>query len=67
MFFLQDTIIRWRRMSGYNALWIPGMDHAGIATQVLFVNIFSLFFLFLSKFVIMKIQLSSAINIVIFI
>ncbi|XP_009590918.1 valine--tRNA ligase, mitochondrial 1-like isoform X3 [Nicotiana tomentosiformis] len=31
---IQDTIIRWRRMSGYNALWIPGMDHAGIATQV---------------------------------
>ncbi|KAJ4705826.1 Valine--tRNA ligase-like protein [Melia azedarach] len=31
---LQDTIIRWRRMSGYNALWVPGMDHAGIATQV---------------------------------
>lgn len=32
---IQDTIIRWRRMSGYNALWVPGMDHAGIATQVL--------------------------------
>nr|XP_043627518.1 valine--tRNA ligase, mitochondrial 1 [Erigeron canadensis] len=31
---LQDTIIRWRRMSGYNTLWVPGMDHAGIATQV---------------------------------
>ncbi|XP_078181531.1 valyl-tRNA synthetase / valine-tRNA ligase (VALRS) [Carex rostrata] len=31
---IQDAIIRWRRMSGYNALWIPGMDHAGIATQV---------------------------------
>ncbi|XP_027069479.2 valine--tRNA ligase, mitochondrial 1-like isoform X1 [Coffea arabica] len=31
---IQDTIIRWRRMSGYNALWVPGMDHAGIATQV---------------------------------
>lgn len=30
----QDTIIRWRRMSGYNTLWVPGMDHAGIATQV---------------------------------
>ncbi|KAK7836912.1 valine--trna ligase, partial [Quercus suber] len=28
-----DTIIRWRRMSGYNTLWVPGMDHAGIATQ----------------------------------
>ncbi|CAN6453689.1 unnamed protein product [Victoria cruziana] len=31
---IEDTIVRWRRMSGYNALWVPGMDHAGIATQV---------------------------------
>ncbi|KAM1061037.1 hypothetical protein PS2_025338 [Malus domestica] len=31
---IEDTIIRWRRMSGYNAMWVPGMDHAGIATQV---------------------------------
>ncbi|XP_020102255.1 valine--tRNA ligase, mitochondrial 1-like [Ananas comosus] len=31
---IQDTIIRWRRMSGYNTLWVPGIDHAGIATQV---------------------------------
>ncbi|GMH26346.1 hypothetical protein Nepgr_028189 [Nepenthes gracilis] len=31
---IQDTVIRWRRMSGYNALWLPSMDHAGIATQV---------------------------------
>ncbi|XP_020088963.1 valine--tRNA ligase, mitochondrial 1-like [Ananas comosus] len=31
---IQDTIIRWRRMSGYNTLWVPGMDHASIATQV---------------------------------
>ncbi|XP_044506474.1 valine--tRNA ligase, mitochondrial 1-like isoform X2 [Mangifera indica] len=31
---IQDTIIRWRRMSGYNTLWVPGMDHAGISTQV---------------------------------
>lgn len=30
---VQDTIVRWRRMSGYNALWVPGTDHAGIATQ----------------------------------
>ncbi len=30
---LQDALIRWRRMQGYNALWIPGTDHAGIATQ----------------------------------
>lgn len=31
---IEDTMIRWRRMSGYNTLWVPGMDHAGIATQV---------------------------------
>ncbi|MBC7343154.1 MAG: valine--tRNA ligase [Clostridia bacterium] len=30
---LQDILIRWRRMQGYNALWVPGTDHAGIATQ----------------------------------
>jgi valyl-tRNA synthetase len=30
---LQDILIRWRRMRGYNTLWMPGMDHAGIATQ----------------------------------
>jgi len=30
---LQDILIRWRRMQGRNALWMPGMDHAGIATQ----------------------------------
>ena len=30
---LQDIIIRRKRMQGYDALWIPGMDHAGIATQ----------------------------------
>jgi valyl-tRNA synthetase len=30
---LQDTLIRRRRMQGYNTLWLPGMDHAGIATQ----------------------------------
>ncbi|KAJ0253243.1 hypothetical protein HA466_0109600 [Hirschfeldia incana] len=30
---VQDTLIRWKRMSGYNALWLPGYDHAGIATQ----------------------------------
>ena len=29
----QDILIRWKRMQGYNALWIPGTDHAGIATQ----------------------------------
>ncbi|HEX4129280.1 MAG TPA: valine--tRNA ligase [Pirellulales bacterium] len=30
---LQDTLVRWKRMQGFNALWMPGTDHAGIATQ----------------------------------
>ena len=30
---LQDIIIRYKRMQGYDTLWLPGMDHAGIATQ----------------------------------
>ena len=30
---LQDIVIRFRRMQGFNTLWMPGMDHAGIATQ----------------------------------
>lgn len=30
---IQDVIIRWKRMSGFNTLWLPGTDHAGIATQ----------------------------------
>lgn len=30
---IQDVLIRWKRMSGYNAMWLPGTDHAGIATQ----------------------------------
>jgi valyl-tRNA synthetase len=30
---LQDILIRWHRMDGKNALWVPGTDHAGIATQ----------------------------------
>src|SRR5574342_547891 len=30
---LQDILIRWKRMCGFEALWIPGTDHAGIATQ----------------------------------
>ena len=30
---LQDIIIRFKRMQGYNTLWMPGTDHAGIATQ----------------------------------
>ncbi len=31
---LQDTLIRFKRMQGYDALWVPGVDHAGIATQI---------------------------------
>src|SRR6185295_18164622 len=31
---LQDILIRWRRMQAYNAMWLPGTDHAGIATQM---------------------------------
>ena len=30
---LQDVLIRWRRMQGYSALWLPGTDHASIATE----------------------------------
>src|SRR6202162_2612141 len=30
---MQDILCRWKRMSGYNVLWMPGTDHAGIATQ----------------------------------
>ncbi|MFN7940685.1 MAG: valine--tRNA ligase [Thermoanaerobaculia bacterium] len=32
---IQDTLTRWRRMQGFNALWLPGTDHAGIATQLM--------------------------------
>src|SRR5574344_780095 len=30
---IQDVLVRWRRMKGKNVLWVPGTDHAGIATQ----------------------------------
>lgn len=30
---IQDALVRWKRMSGFNVLWMPGTDHAGIATQ----------------------------------
>jgi valyl-tRNA synthetase len=30
---IQDILIRWQRMKGASALWVPGTDHAGIATQ----------------------------------
>jgi valyl-tRNA synthetase len=32
---IQDLYIRWKRMSGFDALWLPGTDHAGIATQMM--------------------------------
>ena len=35
---LQDILIRWKRMQGYNALWQPGTDHASIATEVRITN-----------------------------
>src|SRR6185295_2926115 len=31
---LEDVLVRWHRMRGYNTLWTPGIDHAGISTQV---------------------------------
>src|SRR6202522_1590720 len=37
---LQDVLIRWRRMQGYEALWGPGTDHAGIATQAVVEKLF---------------------------
>ena len=35
---LQDILIRWKRMSGYSALWVPGTDHASIATEAKIVE-----------------------------
>jgi len=35
---LQDILTRYHRMSGYEALWLPGTDHAGIATQAVVEN-----------------------------
>lgn len=35
---LQDALIRWRRMQGYSALWLPGTDHASIATEAKIVQ-----------------------------
>jgi valyl-tRNA synthetase len=35
---VQDHLIRWKRMRGYNTLWVPGTDHAGIATQKVVEN-----------------------------
>mmetsp|Transcript_45243 Transcript_45243/g.60037 ORF Transcript_45243/g.60037 Transcript_45243/m.60037 type:complete len:220 (-) Transcript_45243:2631-3290(-) len=33
MLAIEDAVMRWRRMTGYETLWLPGCDHAGIATQ----------------------------------
>ena len=35
---LQDILIRWRRMQGYSTLWLPGTDHASIATEAKIVE-----------------------------
>lgn len=35
---MQDTLIRFKRMQGYSALWLPGYDHASIATEVKIVE-----------------------------
>lgn len=35
---LQDILIRWKRMQGYSALWIPGTDHASISTEVKIID-----------------------------
>ena len=35
---MQDILIRYKRMQGYNALWIPGTDHAAISTEVKVTN-----------------------------
>ena len=32
---MQDMLVRWKRMQGFNAMWLPGTDHAGIATQMM--------------------------------
>ena len=41
---LQDTIVRFKRMQGYNTWWVPGTDHAGIATQIKVEDAQSIFY-----------------------
>jgi len=36
MIAIEDLLIRWKRMQGYSALWLPGTDHAGFETQITF-------------------------------
>lgn len=38
MYVIQDILIRWKRMDGYSALWVPGTDHASISTESRVVN-----------------------------
>ena len=35
---IQDIIVRYKRMNGYDVLWLPGTDHAAIATEVKVIN-----------------------------
>ena len=35
---IQDVLIRWKRMQGYTSLWVPGTDHAAIATENVVLN-----------------------------
>ena len=36
MYTIDDIVIRWKRLTGYASLWIPGTDHAGFETQYVF-------------------------------
>ena len=55
---IQDLLVRYKRMSGFNTLWLPGCDHAGIATQNVvekqlrnnLINLTEFIFLILSVF-----------------
>ncbi len=38
MLSIEDTMVRWKRMSGYEVCWLPGQDHAGISTQTVVEN-----------------------------
>lgn len=40
---IQDVIARYKRSKGFDVVWIPGMDHAGIATQVFIIFLFVYF------------------------
>src|SRR3989338_8240323 len=36
MYTVDDVLVRWKRMQGYSAVWLPGMDHAGFETQFVY-------------------------------